>query len=243
VNLSFILLGVDTNLLLEATAASYGRLFPDERPIAIGADSGEVAELQFPGGSTFLTGVATPVPEGEAEAFAPMSVGALGGYALPPHFAHLILSTTAAGLDPIAELAAHTKIVAAAVVAHDGLAVYDARARATHGAEFFVAVASSTPRPLMLWTGVSVARGPDLIEILTLGMDRFQLPDMLLAATPAKATEALGFLFDLLEYAVERGVAIADGETVGRTADEKLLVTYVPSPIDPESRVASFEFL
>ncbi len=39
--------------------------------------------------------------------------------------------------------------------------------------------------------------------------------------------------FDLLGYVAERGEHFPEGDTVGRTADEKLPVHYVSSPIDP----------
>ena len=44
-------------------------------------------------------------------------------------------------------------------------------------------------------------------------------------------------MFDLLTYLANRGVAIPDGDTVGRSADEKLKVRYVPSPIDESKKV------
>ena len=44
-------------------------------------------------------------------------------------------------------------------------------------------------------------------------------------------------LYDLLAYVVSRGRPLADGDTVGRTADEKLPVHYVPSPVDPKVKV------
>ena len=44
-------------------------------------------------------------------------------------------------------------------------------------------------------------------------------------------------LYDLLAYVVSRGRPLPDGDTVGRTAAEKLPVHYVPSPIDPKVKV------
>lgn len=63
----------------------------------------------------------------------------------------------------------------------------------------------------------------------------------MIVAPNGRASEALPFLFDLVAYVLERGAAIADGETVGRSAREKLAVRYVPSPIDPGGRVARVE--
>ncbi len=49
------------------------------------------------------------------------------------------------------------------------------------------------------------------------------------------------FAFDVLGYVVARGEAIPEGQTVGRTAREKLPVTYLPSPINPAVRVMRVE--
>jgi hypothetical protein len=37
--------------------------------------------------------------------------------------------------------------------------------------------------------------------------------------------------FDLLAYAAKRGAAVADGDTIGRSATEKLRVRHEPSPL------------
>jgi hypothetical protein len=68
-------------------------------------------------------------------------------------------------------------------------------------------------------------------------MKQLELPDLLLVAPSGKADEALPMLYDLLAYVVSRGRPLAEGDTVGRTAAEKLPVHYVPSPVDPKMNV------
>ena len=72
---------------------------------------------------------------------------------------------------------------------------------------------------------------------MSLGMKQLELPDLLLVAPSGKADEALPMLYDLLAYVVSRGRPLADGDTVGRTAAEKLPVHYVPSPVDRKVKV------
>ena len=48
--------------------------------------------------------------------------------------------------------------------------------------------------------------------------------------------------FDLLAYMVTRGKALPDGDTVGRAANERLPVRYVPSPVNPGEKVWRVEF-
>jgi hypothetical protein len=50
-------------------------------------------------------------------------------------------------------------------------------------------------------------------------------------------SDALGTFFDLLAYLADRGEALPEGDTVGRSAEERLPVHYVPSPVDPSKKV------
>jgi hypothetical protein len=58
-----------------------------------------------------------------------------------------------------------------------------------------------------------------------------------LVAPKSAGKDALATFFDLLAYLAERGEPLPEGDTVGRSADERLPVRYVPSPIDPGKTV------
>jgi hypothetical protein len=91
---------------------------------------------------------------------------------------------------------------------------------------------------MMLWTGISIAREPDgRLSMLSLGMRQLDLPDLLLVVAEPSEDTALETFFDLLSYVASRGEPLPEGDTVGRTADEKLPVHYVESPIDSGERV------
>jgi len=45
------------------------------------------------------------------------------------------------------------------------------------------------------------------------------------------------FLFDFLSYSAEFGKPLPEGDTIGRTEDERLPIHYVQSPIDPKVKV------
>ncbi|MFO1030739.1 MAG: hypothetical protein U1F60_06660 [Planctomycetota bacterium] len=62
-------------------------------------------------------------------------------------------------------------------------------------------------------------------------------PELLVSAPANQLEDALSFLFVVVGYLAHRGEAIATGETVGRSATEKYVVNYVPSPLDPAKRV------
>ena len=68
-------------------------------------------------------------------------------------------------------------------------------------------------------------------------MKQLALPDLLLVTPRAEANDAIGTFFELLGYVAALGRPLTEGETVGRSAAERLPVRYVPSPIDADSRV------
>ena len=160
---------------------------------------------------------------------------------LPPHRAHLLVTFHAdTDSPPIVQLSRFTSLVAAVTKVSPAVGVYWGNGGATHDPEFFTSVASEpgvVPR-MMLWSGVSVAREKEgRLSLLSLGMKQLNLPDLLLVADRAFERDALPMMFDLLAYLAERGAAIPEGETVGRTAEERLPVRYVRSPLEPSKEV------
>ena len=68
-------------------------------------------------------------------------------------------------------------------------------------------------------------------------MDQLNLPDLLLVAPKSAGSSALEAFFNLLTYVANRGKPLPEGDTVGRSATEKLRVQYVPSPMDEKTKV------
>jgi hypothetical protein len=220
----------DEVLLVDADAGSSGE---QDRALALRLESGE---------SCFVMLMPAAVPNHEADRAAEFSLCSFrNGWKLPPHRAHLIVTFGAStGVLPATFLSRFTSMLAAVIQAGSAVGVYWGNAGATHDAEFFVSLAREpgvVPR-IMLWTGLSAARetGGGL-SLLSLGMTQLGLPNLLLVAGPASADYALETMFDLLAYVTQRGEPIAEGDTVGRNAEQRLLVQYVESPVDPKTRV------
>lgn len=248
-NIAFILLS-QTQL---PDAEAVVRVFADFagpgeslRPLA---DSGkgdarnEITSLEFGTGErSFIALMPTPVPNDEAEQAARFSVSSFGtNWKLPDHQAHLLVTFLYDGALPRKNrMLQFTSLLAAITKASPAVGVYWGNAGATHDPKFFMSVASDQgimPR-IMLWTGVSLAREPDgRASLLSLGMKQLDLPELLLVVGNSSKNSALEFMFDLLAYIADRGAAISEGETVGRTNDERLPVRYVPSPADPSTTV------
>jgi hypothetical protein len=246
VHLSFVLLPRPYDADGAAIVESFAKLFPNEpRPLAA-ATKEQTAELRDKDGhTTFVALMAAPVPNGEADHAARGSLAAFSARSAPiaPHTAHLLVTTLPPpGAAAVDSLLRHTRIVAAAATAYGATAVYEGNARATHPTAFYVDVATSTARPLMLWTGISVAHENGRVSVLTLGAENvLGVPDLLVTAPPASGNDALAFAFDMLGYVVDRGSPLPEGDTVGRSASEKITVRYVPSPIDADRSVVRLD--
>lgn len=216
---------------------------------SIETDAGEAARakevLSFAlntGEKSFVALMPAAVPKGEADEAARFSVSSFRNqWKLPSHCAHLLVTLHASADTPrLVQLSRFTSLLAAVTKCSPAIGVYWGNAGATHDSEFFVSIASDqgvTPR-MMLWSGMSIAREKNgRLSLLSLGMKQLNLPDLLLISGDSGANAALEMMFDLLAYVAQRGEALPDGHTVGRSADERLRVRYVPSPLDPAKKV------
>jgi hypothetical protein len=206
--------------------------------------AGDVLEFNVtPCGKVFVGLLPTPVPRGEADEAARFSISSMGTrWTLPPHAAHLLVTMPASDSTSRATtLSCFTSLLAAVSKASRAVGVYWGNAGATHNPAFFISAAQdpALASRLMLWTGVSIAREADgRLSLLSLGMQQLDLPDLLLvAARSTGSNDALATFFDLLAYVVQREKPIPEGDTVGRNAEERLSVRYVPSPLEPSKKV------
>jgi hypothetical protein len=214
------------------------RYLPDSRDKATRGKY-PVAAFETPGGRALVGLIPAPVPKGEAEEAVRYSVSALDRkWKLPPHKAHLVVTLHAQG-DALTRISLLTSILAAIAESSSAVGIYWGDAGATHDPKFFrdIAKERTTMVRLALWTGISIAREGQRYSFLSLGMKQFDLSDLLLVVPLAKSKDGIPFMFDLLGMAVEGGKPLPEGDTVGRTATEKLPVHYVPSPVDPKVKV------
>lgn len=235
--IAFVLTNGPVTLDAAAIRAAHQRLVPGAADLAIEmSDPGNA--MIVPEGSDLAFILATmpaPVPNGEAEGAVRFSISSFGtGWTLPAHDGHVMLVHQARSALPLDQaLTVFTTVVAAVAETVDAVGIYWGAGQATHQPKFFHEIAAHATRgpPVMLWAGVSLARQGGEISLLSRGLpEQVGMPDLLLTAPSAQGNEALGFFFDLLSYMVRRGRAPAEGESVGRSAEEKLFVRYVPSP-------------
>jgi len=241
-HLSFVLLPAPIHLDGAAMTRTHAGLFPTVAPPMASTSAESVNVLYGGSASTHISLVPGTIRSGEVEAASRASISAFSQVApAGEHVAHLVVITYAAREDKNT-LVAHTRVVAACASAFHAVGVYEPNARATHPTQFYVSVATSTPLPLLLWTGVSVAGQPgNRMGVLSHGAARMlDVPDMLVFSQQGD-DDPVTLLFDMLAFVLDRGEPFFEGESVGRTADEAMRVRYIPSPMDPKQRVACLE--
>ncbi|MCY3002091.1 MAG: DUF4261 domain-containing protein [Planctomycetota bacterium] len=203
----------------------------------------ETLTLRLSSGETVIVGLMpVAVPGDEVEAGFARGVGSFRpGFTAPSHVAHLVVFFSGADdVDDLTSFSRFTALLAALAKSAPSVGVYLGSAAVAHDTEFFLklAFARDTVARMTLWNGVSLAKRPyGALSLLSTGMPQIGLPDLLLETRSSTPTEALTSFFDLLTYVAELGRPLAAHETVGRTAEEKLHVKYVRSPIDPKARV------
>jgi len=209
-----------------------------DEPIAVSEGTGETGVAAFSIGETdsfFLMPVAAPIPDNEAEAMAEYSVSSLGtGWQPRAHESHLIATLQEGDTETaLRRLSRFTRLLAGTIDSVDHvLGVYWGDAHATHDPDFFRDIAmDDTLLPVHLWNGVSFAGDGERVSLLSLGMAQLGQPDLKLTGPRSDGNAVIAYFFDLLSYAASRGQAIAEGETVGRSAGEKLVVRHEPSPL------------
>jgi hypothetical protein len=249
---AFVLTGAAPPLDPPAIVKAYARLRRGAGTLAFDAQQESVATFHLKDrgatdGSLHVAVMPAPIPGDEVAQAGALSLEALGKED-PPSLAHeghmiIMFHPAAPADDPAPSLRALTLAAAAVAEATRAVGIYWGPGGVAHTRELFVGAArrlDDGPAPLPIWCGLSIASDGERLSLLTVGFaSQFAMPDILLSAPTTKVGDSISFAFDLLLYVLGRGTAIAEGETVGRTAQEKLKVTYVPSPVDPEVQVAS----
>lgn len=237
--LAFVLLRTAGPIDGNNIATLHKQMFRDAPAPVVERNDPESCTLKLGGDALIVAFMPAPVPNHEAEEAARASIAAFGPAGkVEPHVAHLaVVYQNAEERPSVGSLQRFTRALAAVVASTDATGVYWGDAGATHPAKFFVEVATdpAVDMPLFLWTGLSVAGRGGRTSLLSTGMwTQLKLPDLEMSAPSAAANGALSFFFDMLAYVAHRGSVPADGETIGRTPEEKWVVKHAKSPFDPE---------
>lgn len=170
-----------------------------------------------------------PVPDGEAEQNA--------GYnymwkdaeeVAKSHKAHILVSVMRRGTDVLESGKLFTKAIASLLKQEYATAVFtDATVLQP---EFYREVAlmmkdDEEALPILDWIWFGIYRNDEYSGIYTYGMKKFGKEEIEVYAD-AELTDIRDFVLDVVCYIIDCDITLQDGETIGFTEEQKLLVTY-----------------
>jgi hypothetical protein len=224
VALGFVLLRSEVALDPDAVIAAYATLAPDGPALTAGPGRrGETLSFDQGDRVAAIGLMPRPVPDGEAEDNARFSFFAVANHwTPPPHAAHLVVMSTGPGATPLERTRNFHRLLAAVTAAAGAnvVGVY-VGGIATHDPESYVRAVREMPDPIIAWCGVDVVRDGDRLSLLSSGMRRLGVPDVIVTVPASHADHALLDFYDLLLYIARRGTALPEGDTVGRTRDRE----------------------
>jgi hypothetical protein len=97
--------------------------------------------------------------------------------------------------------------------------------------------------PVPVWLRFQLVRASEHeIGIYTLGMRQFGLMEIEVDRSKMKVQELFEFVSNIAHYLIQSGPVIADGNTVGESAEQRILVRHFPSMIESKRRVYKIIF-
>lgn len=196
----------------------------------------------------FLAHMPGPIPEGEAEHHAD------GNFLWPDgreqaasHQSHVIVTNVGAGeMTPVQSAISVSRLALAAMKLFDGIGVYWGNASVCNSRELFEDFCEDMSEehfPVPLWLRFQLVRpAEDSVGIYTLGMQQFDLMDIEVEQTEMEPSDLFEFVSNIAHYLIQSGPVIADGNTVGGSAEERILVRHLPSMVDDSRTVYKIVF-
>ncbi len=212
-------------------------------------NEGEKPETVFvgiPDGMAFYSLMPAPIPWGDLEGpcrttlFWPDAEKELRN-----HTHHFIVSLMGGRGIPLERHIWCTKFVAAVAELSDAAGVYWGNGTVVNSPAVFCSQAEVlTADDLFppLWIDHRIWKDGRKVRFATTGMQAFDLPELEAEAEACPPGELFEFCGDLVIYVIKRGGPIPDGDTIGRTAEEKIKVRHTKSVWDRPGKVMKFVF-
>ncbi len=179
----------------------------------------------------------TPIPWSELEG--PCATSWLWTEAtecMQAHTNHFLVALTGGSMDPIERRLLLTKLVSAVVFESDAVGVYWGDGTLVVEPKMFVEMAQTAgPKdlPVPIWVDLRIAENDDdTVRCFTEGMAPLGFLEIEVPSSTLPAGELLEFIGDTACYILNGRIQIPDGDTMGRTADEKYKVTHGQSMFD-----------
>ncbi len=163
------------------------------------------------------------------------------------HRSHLLVVASGGDHSKLARCLLLTRVIAAMCEGEGVAGVYWGSGTVVIPPETFVRANKTGEEdgivPVLLWIDFRVQKNEGgTVDVLTTGLSEFGKPEIEVLGSKRDGQEVLELLFDLVPYLLKTDDVIKDGETVGRSEEEKLRVHYVHSKWDREGNVMKIEY-
>ncbi len=208
----------------------------------------QIVEIKHRGETMgFLAHMPAPVPGGEAEESADENfLWPNGREETAAHQSHVIVTVARGDLTPVQSAIAVSRLALVALELYDGIGVYWGNACVCNSRaifEDFCEDISEEHVPVPVWLRFQVVRADnDEVGLYTLGMPQFGLMDIEVDSCRMPVGDLFEFVSNIAHYLIQSGPVIEDGNTVGGSEDERILVRHLPSMIDEERLVYKIVF-
>lgn len=196
----------------------------------------------------FLAHMPVPIPNDEAaENAAGNFLWRDGKEEAARHQSHVIVANSGVGEPAAIESALIvSRLALVALQIFDGLGVYWGNASVSNSREVFEDFCSDMSEehlPLPVWLRFQLVQAEnDELGLYTLGMSQFDLMEIEVDRCELDVEGLFEFVCNIAHYLIQSGPVIEDGNTVGGTPEERILVRHEPSMIDPDRLVYKIIF-
>ena len=236
-HVAFVTLGADPGPMTpEAVSAAWQRAWPSEEPLEnVQGDDGALT-FSFMGALGMIGYVPRPLPWSDLEGPArcawhwPEAAGVLR-----EHASHLIVGVKVTDDSPVNCAIRLTLLVAAVCEGvPTATAVYWPSGTCVSPAARFIELAREMrpdSLPLLAWVEFRVFPNDDQSgwSVFTTGLRPLGLMEIEVRDASGGPTALLEKVIDIAGYLTQAGAILKDGDTIGTTADEKLLIHHAPS--------------
>ena len=223
-----------------------GRIRSDVGPLDLTRAEADSLVFQFEGETAAMSLLAEPMPSEEIQrAVAAAWYWPTAAESLVRPSAQILVGVLPDLGDWVESALRLTKLAAAVADAANAEAVFWASAGLVHSPAAFADYARQMSRqdlPLYLWIDFHLDREPDGTSALyTTGLTAFQSPEIEVYGSRREPRSLVARVYDIVHYLLLKGAVLHEGDTIGRSGEEKIEIHLGPSRRDLAARVLQLE--
>jgi hypothetical protein len=165
--------------------------------------------------------------------------------ALRGHAAHLLVLAVPAGPDRKPAAMKLTKVASALAECCPAAGVFWGGSGTVHAPGPFretAALAASDRLPIEIWVGFGLIDEPDgSHSLFTSGLEEFGLMELEIQRSPNNPQFLYQHLFDMVHYVLRNHAILHDGETIGISDEERILIKTARSLCDGDTEVLQLQ--